>query len=92
MERDSKYHYLGFLLRRELVLIITASVTDTGMDASDLEPCLGLVLGAFLLLGETALSSCQLLLILVEELGVAMSLSMGYSARPSKKLRKARSR
>ncbi len=58
-------------LCRELVLRITASVTDPRMDASHLETSLGAVLGALLFLGEATLSPCQLLLILVEEFGIA---------------------
>ena len=64
-------------LCRELVLIITASITDTSMDASHLEPCFGAVLGTFFLLGKTALGSCQFLLILVEERGIAIGVPIG---------------
>ncbi len=63
-------------LCRELLLIITAAVTDPSVDPSHLEPCLGAVLGPFFLLAEATLSPRQLLLILVKELGVAVGLSI----------------
>ena len=64
-------------LCRELLLVITASVTDASVYSSHLETSLIAVLGTFFLLGKTPLGLRQLLLILVEEFGVAMSLSLG---------------
>src|SRR3989442_5065190 len=61
---------------RELVLIITPSVTDTSMDASNLEPCLSAVLGTFFLLGEATPSLRQFLFLLVEELGIAVGVTI----------------
>ena len=60
-------------LCREFLLVITASITNTSMKTSDLEPCLGAVLGALLFLGEATVRTCQFLLLLAEELGVAVS-------------------
>src|SRR2546428_9098908 len=54
-------------LCREFVLIITASIAYASVYSGNLETCLITVLGTFFLLGKTALSLCQLLLILVEE-------------------------
>ncbi len=56
---------------RELVLIITPSVTDTSMQTSDLEPGFVSVLGTFFLLGELTLSTCQFLFVDLPELGIA---------------------
>ncbi len=64
-------------LCRELLLRITATITDTSVDPSHLEPSFGAVLTALLFLGETTLSTCQFLLILVEELRIAVGLSIG---------------
>ena len=63
-------------LCRELVLIITASVTDASEETSDLHPRLRTVLGPFFLLAEATLGTCQFLLILVEELRIAVGMPL----------------
>src|SRR2546426_744504 len=64
-------------LCRELVLIVAPSVTDTSMYSGNLTTGFVSVLGTFFLLGKTALSLCQLLLILLKELGIAGGLPIG---------------
>src|SRR6202035_1108568 len=62
---------------RELVREITAAISDTGMNTSDLETRLIPILGPFFLLGMSSLRFRRLLFILVEELGVTNSLTVG---------------
>ncbi len=64
-------------LSRELVLIVTSTIRNLLMDASDLETSLVSILRAFFLLGVPPLGSCQFLFILVEELGIPMSMPIG---------------
>ncbi len=59
---------------RELVLIVTASISNARMQARDLVPGFGTVLGPLFLLGQATLGTRQLLFILVEELGIANGL------------------
>jgi hypothetical protein len=61
---------------RELVLRVSPSIGNLLMDASNLQTSFCTVLGTFFLLRVTALSFCQLLLILSEELGVAGGLPL----------------
>src|SRR6266487_1340099 len=56
---------------RELVQEITASLSDTGMDASNLLTSLGSILTALLFPGVPSLCFRQLLFVLVKELGIA---------------------
>ena len=60
---------------RELVLIVTASISNARMHACDLVPGFGTVLGPLFLLGQATLGTRQLLFILVEELGIANGLT-----------------
>src|SRR6266852_1698107 len=62
---------------RELVLVVTASITDTCMDTSNLATGMVFILGAFLLPGMSPLSLGQLLFILGKELGIANGLTSG---------------
>ena len=62
---------------RELVLRVTASITDASVDLGDLEMSLIPVLRTFFLLGKTSLGACQLLLIDVPERGITNGLTCG---------------
>ncbi|GHO48938.1 hypothetical protein KSX_71010 [Ktedonospora formicarum] len=55
---------------------VTAAISDTGVNASHLETSLVSVLRAFVLPSMTALGFRQLLLILVEEPGIAYHLTI----------------
>ena len=68
---------LAYELRRELVLVISASIGTTCMDFGHLATCLLTALGAFVLLGKPALSTGQLLLVCGEKLGVAKGVAIG---------------
>src|SRR5713226_722549 len=48
---------LAYELRRELVLVISASISNTCMDFGHLATCLLTALGAFVLLGKPTLST-----------------------------------
>ena len=62
-------------LCRELVLIVTPSIGNSRMKTSDFHTRFCPVLTALFLLGKVTLGTGQFLLILVEELGVAMGVS-----------------
>src|SRR5207237_3126596 len=68
---------LAYDLHRELMLIVSPSIRNLLMETSNFETCLGPVLGPFFLLGMISLCPCQLLFILVKELGVPMRLTIG---------------
>src|SRR2546426_2854026 len=62
---------------RELVLIVSSSIGNLLMDASDFETSLVPVLGAFFLFRMPSLCLCQFLFIRGREFGVTMGLSIG---------------
>jgi hypothetical protein len=68
---------LTYDVSRELVLIITASIGNSGMDTSHLAPCFLTVAGPLLFLGVLPLRTGQLPLIFGEELGIAIGLPIG---------------
>src|SRR5437016_1786974 len=72
---DTDRLVLTHYLCRELVLIVTPSIGNSGMKTSYFHTRLCPVLTAFFLLGKVALGAGQFLLFLVEELGVAMAVS-----------------
>src|SRR6266568_3022986 len=55
---------------RELMQEVTASISNTGMDTSNLLTGFGSILAPLLFAGMSSLRFCQLLLIFLEELGV----------------------
>ena len=63
----------------ELVLVVPSPIIDAGVNTSDLEPCLVAVLRTFLFLGMPTLCFRQSLLILLEEAGIADTLTSGKS-------------
>src|SRR6266568_2235650 len=67
---------LTYDLCRELVLIITPSISNPGVDTSYFQLCLAPVLRALLLLGVPSLSFRQFLFILGKELGVSRGVSI----------------
>ncbi len=62
---------LAYEAGRELMQEVTASIPDASVNACNLDACLVSVLGTLFLLRVAALSLCQLLFILVEELRIA---------------------
>src|SRR6266487_223314 len=67
---------LTYDLSRELVLIVTASIGNTSVYSGNLLACFVTVLGTFAFLCQAALCPCQLLLVLGEKLGVAVSMTV----------------
>src|SRR5258708_1365086 len=60
--------------RRKLVLIVSSSISNAGMDTSDFAASLGSVLGAFLLLSKPPLCLCQFLFVPGKIFGIAVGL------------------
>src|SRR5450755_446602 len=56
---------------RKFVLVVTTTITNTGMHTSHFDACFVAVLGSFLFPGMPALGLCQLLLILAQEARIA---------------------
>src|SRR5713101_1766436 len=67
---------LTYDLCRELVLIVTPSISNLGVDSGYFQLCLAPVLRALLLLGVPSLSFRQFLFILGKELGVSRGVSI----------------
>ncbi len=65
---------LTYEVRRELVLVVSPSISNTLMDTRNPEACLCTVLRPLLFLGMSPLCLCQLLLIFRKELGVAVAM------------------
>jgi hypothetical protein len=70
-------HHLVFVddACTEFVLVVPPSISNLGVYLSNLEPCLGSILGAFLLLGKLTLGFCQFLLIFSKIAGIAYALT-----------------
>src|SRR5712691_11704883 len=67
---------LTYDLGRELVLIVTPSISNPGVDSGYFQLCLASVLRALLLLGMSSLSLRQFLFILGKERGVSIGVSI----------------
>jgi hypothetical protein len=63
---------------RELMLVVSPLVIDTGMHTGYFEPCLVPVLGTLLFLGMPSLCFCQTLLVLGIEFGITDCLTSGH--------------
>jgi hypothetical protein len=76
-QSERKYLVLAYDACRELVLILTASVLDTGLDISDVAKGLLTALGPFFRLNVSSLCPRQFLFVFGKEAGIANRFSSG---------------